>query len=283
MAFLDKLGGLASGLLGGLGEVRQNVEAQRRSTQEQRQQLLQALQERRLQEQQALAEAQMQYSTLEPGVGLDPSDPAVANIIKHLGAGAFVKGSQPGQIMRKMNPQTELAQVQLESVRANQPLETAQRNLQMGEVQDTEALMAGLREKYGQDFRRRLFDSSIPMTERQGYGASLYKKPDFFMTPEEKLKYSEQVAAAALQAQAMGNLRQAQSADIGINNQQAWENQFDKMADNNAELLTLRLRNLPEYLARRQAYVASQMGNVRSAAPSGGGVVVYDENGNRVQ
>jgi hypothetical protein len=285
MSFLDKLGGLAGGLAGGLGQVQQQQEMQRRSTLDQRRLLLEQMQQERLAEQAELAKAQTIAQSWEEGVDLDPNDETFKFAVAKLGSGMLVKNPQTGRPMKKKTPQQQLAEIQAHSAELNQPLEAAQRDMQMGDVEATKSFIEEMSAQYGPDFRKRLMNASeIPLETRRSAGQMLYQKPNLFLSREELLRTDPQYLTGMANAAAMGSLRANQSADIGINNEQVWAKEFDSLAEGNVELARMKMRDLNGYLAAKQKYVEMRRGQSGAASASvPGGRKIYDMDGNLIQ
>lgn len=209
MAWFDILGGLAQGLGSGLGQVQQNIEGLRRSTQVDRELALRALQEQRAAEEQARLQLMQKYQAMEPGVEFDPTSPDYADLVKAVGPSAFVKGPSGRGVMKKVDPMRQKAELEVGEFQRQAPLREAE--LQSG--LDSAKMLTQLREqftaKHGPDWMKKILH--MPLPERQMAAIALGKRPDTFLRPEE----SEQVLAAAQTAAAMAPLRQAQATNYG--------------------------------------------------------------------
>lgn len=239
MGAFNQLGGLASGLLGGMGQVRENIEARRRSNIADREAALRQLQEQRLQEQAQTAEAQMQLSAMEDGQEMDPKDPAVANIIQRLGAGALVKGPSGTMIMKKQSPADKKIEAEFAEWNALAPVRSAQGHLQLQDAQAKERLMGILSNQYGPDWQSKLMSGEIPINQRQMIGAQLYGKNDAFLTKEEELKFSPTVKAAEVSAAAMAPYREAGAQNMQDQRTMQLEGEWNKFLNSDLGKLSV--------------------------------------------
>lgn len=211
MAWQDLLGGLAGGLSQGLGQVQQNVEARRRNDATNKELMLRQLQEQRAAEEQARLALMAQFNALEPGVEIDPTDP----MVKVAGPGAFVKGPSGKGLTRKKAAAQEQAELGLAEFKLEEPVRAAGRKDALDQASAKSQLIEAFGKEYGPDWRRFLIgNEQVPLQKRQAAATILYGKPEMFMSQGEKLKFSEQVAAAAQTAAAMAPLRQAQAGTI---------------------------------------------------------------------
>jgi hypothetical protein len=291
MSFLDILGGLAGGLNSGLGQVQARQDEQRKLANIDKEALLRQYQEKRLQDAQDLAEAQAQYGAMEDGVEHDPTDPVLGHLVKRLGAAAFIKGPNGG-LMKKQRAADALAEINLAEAQKNQPINALKREMEAGDLGRRQALIKSLESQFGPDWQSQLANPKIPLDKRQAWGQQLFGKNDALYSPQERLQYSDVVAAAHENAMAMAPYRAAgaqaslaQAGDVSINNKQKYEDQFDKLTEKNMKMMMLKMNNLPEYLRLRSAFVQEQMGPTgpAPAAPQSGGRIVYDVNGNPIR
>lgn len=183
MAFMDILGGLAGGLSQGLGQVQQNVEARRRSTEAEREMLLKQLMAARQQEELARQQALTPITALEDGVEFDPNDPTYAPGVKLTGPSAFVKGTTPGKLMKRRKASDVKADKELAEWDKGAPEREATRAL----IARTQAMQQSafnlFEQKYGPQWVENIRD--MDQKDRMVAGMMLMKDKDAFLRPEE--------------------------------------------------------------------------------------------------
>ncbi len=279
MAFIDVLGGLAGGLSQGLGQVQQNVETRRRNEATSKELALRAMQEQRAAEEAARRAYFEQHAALEDGVEIDPTMPDVAAMIKTVGPGAYVKGKSGKGLMKKPKAQNVLAEQQLEEFGKNRPLREATSALELDEATARKQLMDGMIAQYGPDWRRKMVgNEQIPMQARQAAAMILGKNPEWFLSPQEKLRYSESVGAAAVTAAGMRDMRQAQIGNMTVDNIAQENAAFDRFVASDPGMLEL-MRKYGGDIQKMKADYMMQRGVRPAPAQTPGGVQMYDSNG----
>lgn len=240
MAWFDLLGGLAGGLNQGLGQVQQQQEQLRRSTQQERELALRALQEQRAQEEAELQAAQAAYNAAEPGNLFDPADPTVQKMLKRLGPAAFTKGPDGKSLTKKMSAGQQKAELELGEFQAAKPLREAELKAAMENVQFQHQMKEQFAATHGADWMRRIPRMSLP--ERQMAAIVLGQRPNTFLRPDE----SEAVMAAGITAAAMKPQRDALAAnynDQQLSNMRQQFNQYLTTPAGKLEMATQFMNN----------------------------------------
>lgn len=220
MAWFDILGGVAGGLNQGLSQLQQAQQAKQLEERQQAQLRLQQAQEERIrqlqqaqEERAAAAEVRAaalnRYNALQYGVEMDPSiDP---DMIRTVGAGAFIKGPQGG-IMKKMTPSEQKAEQEAKEYLATAPDRALDREISTVAARQRQQLLENVERNYGPDWITRV-DSMAPAM-RRAIGKLLLASDDVFLRPEE----TATGYAAGVNAAAMAPLRTIQGGNMLTDN-----------------------------------------------------------------
>ncbi len=246
MAWFDILGGLAGGLNQGLGQVQQNVEARRRSTQAEREMLLKQLEAVRQQEEIARAQALTPINALEEGVEFDPTDPTYAAGVKIAGPGAFVKGASGKGLMKKPKASTIKAEKELAEFDSNAPIRAGERQSALKKQQMQQSAFNLFERKYGPDWVEKI--PNMDLKERTLAGVMLMGSNDAFLQEAEK----SGPIAAAISADGYVRSAQARTGNEGLN--------ADRENDNERALLSLYYTTLKDYKTGMAQELRNQFG-----------------------